>query len=389
MNRRRGCSPTASCGNGYQRRRTSASTARSSSWSIWGCDQVTECSHVFKALDRGALIGLTAARTDEYSNREQHSPSQRASSSQAKGGNFVLWISTEGVVTGSGAPGLDTWTDGTVLNLADPNLAFEPEGATGGTFSSEFNLDGLVLDGDANVTATHYVGTDITVGGGANTFDLLIGDLILSTVASETLVGSNGNLAVTQNDAAVYRPDVAGDYSSGEFYFFLLDGDQLSAVSELHGLTLVESDVTIGDSLVTAGDFLISEEGLFDVHHLATTGVGVGTATSGTFTKFIDGSDFNLSSTIKGIELAVNEITIAGTTIAKRTILLTMNVNDSSVGTNSLATTQQDIFALTVTKTEWDQATSVATAQLFLDGSDVSLDTANEDIHAFTFVASN
>ena len=144
----------------------------------------------------------------------------------------------------------------------------------------------------------------------------------------------------------------------------------------------------VGDSLLTAGTFLMSEgSSVFDLRHFTATGVGAGTATQGTVTTLIDGSDVNISSFIHGVELVETATTIGDTTLAAGSILLTLSANDSSVGDNSINVDQQDIYYLTVSKTEWDQATTVANATLLFDGSDVGLDTTNEDVWGISLVS--
>ena len=317
--------------------------------------------------------------------------SQNFAATTATPSPYELWITSDNDVTSSGIVGPQDFSSGEVLRFGGPGVSMDPDGSptnmTVGAFNSVSNLDSLVQDGDASVTAIHYVGTNITVGGGANTFDLLAGDVILSTEASETLVGTNGNLSVTNDDAFVFRPTTAGDYSSGAFYF-LLDGSQMSGIGTLSSLSLVEQDTMVGDSLLTAGTFLMSEgSSVFDLRHFTATGVGAGTATQGTVTTLIDGSDVNISSFIHGVELVETSTTIGDTTLAAGTILLTHSSNDSTVGDNSISVDQQDIYYLTVTKTEWDQATTVADATLLFDGSDVNLDTTNEDVWGVALVS--
>ena len=129
-----------------------------------------------------------------------------------------LWFSTLDDVSGSGAPGLDAWTNGEVITLTNPNLIFEP-GTTNGTFSSILNLDDF--GNGADIDALHYVGSAITVGS-TNSVGLLAGDLLLSTADNETLTSLN-SLSVNDEDVFVFRPATAGDYSSGTF-IFLIDG---------------------------------------------------------------------------------------------------------------------------------------------------------------------
>ncbi len=303
--------------------------------------------------------------------------------------NSALWITTrDDVSSPSGAPGLDSWKAGEVLSFHDPNLTFDPVGVpadtTNGMFSSVFNLDALVQDSDARLGDMHYVQSSITIGSGGNSFTLNAGDILFSTMESETLQ-SNNTLSVTEKDVTVFRPDIPGDYSSGTFTL-LLDGAQIPEISiGLHGVSLVESNTLVGDSTIPAGTFLLADASHADVFHYTADTVGAG-ATSGTWTRLIEGADINIGQYPRGIDLVETTTEIGGTTLPAGSILLTLNGNDSTTGDNSISTNMEDIFYLTVTKSEWDQSTTQADATLFFDGSDVGLDTSEERVHGFTLI---
>ena len=96
----------------------------------------------------------------------------------------ALWLTTATDETNSGAPGLNSWTGGEVLQFGG-SLTLEP-GTTNGTFSAVFNLDDPAFsDEDTIVNALHTVGSDITVG--TNSLQLYAGDILLSTQAAENL----------------------------------------------------------------------------------------------------------------------------------------------------------------------------------------------------------
>lgn len=125
-----------------------------------------------------------------------------------------LWLSTTGNVTSSGAPGLNAWQNGEVIQLADPNLAFDP-GTTNGTFSSAFNLEALAGT-NIDVDALHYVTRNITLGT-THTVILQSGDVLFSTNGPETIQ----SLPVARDDIMRFRPDTPGDHSSGTFAYVL------------------------------------------------------------------------------------------------------------------------------------------------------------------------
>jgi hypothetical protein len=288
-----------------------------------------------------------------------------------------LWLATKGDVKSSGAPGLDTWTDGEVIAFADPNLAFEP-GTTNGTFSSIMHLDDF--SDSANIDAIHYVASNITLGV-ANTVDLLPGDLLLSTENDVTLTSLN-SLTVRDEDVFVFRPASAGDYSSGTF-IFLIDGSQLHG-DDTVGISLVEETTPVGSGSLIKGSFIMSLTGERDVYSFIPVDVGPGT-TSGKFGLFINGNVLDLGSEIRGLELAEEAITLGGHTIPVGSILITLDSDDSTVADNAVAVKNHDIFYLTVTQAGLNP---VADATLLLEGFDVNLDSGDENLQALTFTTS-
>jgi hypothetical protein len=287
-----------------------------------------------------------------------------------------LWLSTSGNVTSSGAPGLNAWQNGEAIELGDPNLAFEP-GTTDGTFSSAANLETLAGT-DLDVDALHYVTRAITVGT-TNTVDLQVGDLLFSTNGPETIQ----SLAVDRDDIVLFRPDTPGDYSSGTFsYVFrgpiggtemksfslierdttfgdttlqagdflftqeagsgndiyafhtadagdgttsgtaelLIEGSDVGITAAIDGLELVETNTTLGDETLAAGEMLVSIDGL-------QGGIGTSNVTA-------DEQDiFRLQ--------VVKTTAVTGTSVADAALLL-------DAGLVGLDTSGEDLDALTM-----------------------------------------
>ncbi len=322
---------------------------------------------------------ITATATDPSGNTSEFGTNVAAVESSA-----LLWLSTKDDVSSSGAPGLDNWTDGQIIHLGDPNLNFGL--STDGTFSSVVNFDAMG-DGDVNIDAIHYVGTNITVGS-TNSVALQAGDLLLSTDGDEDLTGSDSStLSVTKHDVFVFRPDVAGDYSSGTFTFLLEgNGNNGSSIQkEVRGISLVETNTTVGNGAdavtLEAGTFLIAMDGggSYDRHiwHFNPTNVGY-MSTTGDMNILIDGDDLDLDHEVVGIELVENDLNLNGQSLTAGQILVTISGNDNDVGNNRLVTEEQDIFVLDITATGAGNTTG--TAQMFLDGSDVNLDSGHEEI---------
>lgn len=280
----------------------------------------------------------------------------------------VLWLTTASDT--SGIPEIGSWGEDEIVSFDNPNLSFEtspPGGTTAGQYGAIFKLENFT--GQADIDAIHYVSRNLTVGS-LITLDLYRGDLLLSTQGDETLNSTN-SLSVDDNDVFIFRPDQPGDYSSGTFIMFFDASDV--GFGSTQGVSLVEQDTFVGDTTLQAGTLLLSEtsEDLY-----LFTPLRMGTLTVGTTQLLLDGSDFNLSQDITGIELIESERTIGGTTLLAGQILVTLDADDSSVGDNSIATEREDIFILDVTKTELGLLSfqSEANAYLFFDGSDVSLD---------------
>ena len=98
----------------------------------------------------------------------------------------------------------------------------------------------------------------------------------------------------------------------------------------LSGLTLVESDTTVGDTVVEEGTFLLGKAGDKKIYHFTADGVGKGT-TSGTTSTLIDGADIGFSTNVAGLELIERTITIGDTTLQPGQILVTLDGDDPSV----------------------------------------------------------
>jgi uncharacterized repeat protein (TIGR01451 family) len=351
---------------------------------------------VFKDLDRDGIqssseLGINGVTVNLYVDADgdgiaeppaDTDPGQVTVPVGGSGGQRLLLSTHSDVVSPSGAPGLDSWTGGQLLEFADPNFALEP-GTTNGTFSLLFDYGSFADDGSANIRGVHLVSSDITVGGGANTFDLQAGDLILATLNDETLTSAN-TLSVTDDDLFVFRPTTAGDYTSGTFSMLL---DNPADGKRIHTISLVESDTTVGDDVVAAGTFLLSHSDP-SLHNklfsYVPTGVGAGAATSGTKTVLLDGGDIGFTDQIQGTELIETTTTIGGTTLAAGTLLLTLNHSNGSVGDNGISVDEHDVFALDVSLTTLGSGTTVAQATLLFEGADVGLDSSDEDLNGLT-----
>ncbi|MGI9285279.1 MAG: DUF4347 domain-containing protein, partial [Pseudomonadales bacterium] len=310
-----------------------------------------------------------------------------------------LWISTDSNVAPPGADGLlDGWAEGQVLNFAGPDLNLGP--ATDGDFSTAINFD-LFTANAVDAGALHFVASNHTIGSGAGQFDVHAGDVLVSFNQDETILAAYAETAadmiVHKNDLLAFRPDTAGDYSSGTFYM-LLDGvpdGTGTPISSLHGISLVEHDTVVGSTLLSAGSFIFAEQAGStpnSVYHFSATTAG-SVAASGTTITLIDGEDIGIDaandSRIRGLALVSAPITIGGETLNAGEILVTLNFDDAAVGNApSISAETHDIFVLSVSNAEPDGGTTTATARMLLDGSDVNLD-GSERIYALAVVPGN
>ncbi len=300
-----------------------------------------------------------------------------------------LWLSLED----DGALG----TAGELLEFADPNLSFEPAGmpasTTDGSYSSVVNLDVFDLDdGDVKVSGIHYVSTTVTVGQ-TTTFDLQVGDLLLSVTKDETLT-SNNSLSVEKGDVFVFRPSAANDYSSGDFYMLL---DQMpTGDKEVRALSLVEQDTIVGGTSLLAGSFIYAQQNDGSVANhediLVYNPISVGEdSTSGSRTLLIDGASIGLDKSIRGLELVEVDSQIAGANLSEGSILINVD-GDVVVGDNNLSADREDVVLLDIsqaTVTGASPITAMAEASLFFDGSDVDLTDTKLDGIALVVVQQN
>lgn len=290
----------------------------------------------------------------------------------------ALWLTSQDDTIPSDT-NLPDWKRGDVVEFGGG--AMFGETTTSGDFSLLFALF-LNDTSQADLRAIHYVTRSLTLGGGANTFDVQPGDLIAALDIGGTLLSSN-SLPVSKNDVFVFRPDTPGNYATGTFTMLLQD----PVSAEIHALTLVEEDVLLADGTnLTAGTFLLAHSGPHeDVHLFQATGVGPGAATSGSKQPLLDGSLLGFNQLVHGLELLESETTIGDTTIPATRLLMSVNGSATVAGQ---AVTPQDIVTLHVTGTEQGMGTA-ATATMLLDGDNVALTDGTETFDGLTVARNN
>ncbi|MFT7371944.1 MAG: hypothetical protein ACI9T9_000623, partial [Oleiphilaceae bacterium] len=302
-----------------------------------------------------------------------------------------LLLSTNDDIAGGTTPGLDSWTDGEVLEVSNPNFNLEP-GTTDGSLSSvinfnDFNPVALGGDDDVAITAMHIVTTNMTLGSGT-TFDVLQGDLLLATNQTETLSSTN-TLTVEKEDIFVFRPDAENDYSSGTFHQLLTDlatsGEQLNAIS------LIEQDVLVGGDTFTAGSIIFAQQddgaGRLDsnIYHAEINQAGA--SSDYDVEPFIVGSDINMSDTITGLDLLENDVHIGNVDLAAGNILISIG-SAGSLGDNNVGVAANDVAILDVSSISSFNLLGIplvaaeADASLVFEGEDIDFTGAGYEISA-------
>ncbi len=290
-----------------------------------------------------------------------------------------LRIATIANVVASGTTGITDWTTGDLLSIGDPGLVLEP-GTSGGTFDVALDLNAFSADGVVRIDAAHRVTAPVTIGAGGGSFDLEVGDLVLATTDTETLVGTSTSIVTANKDISVFRPTSPGSPQEGGEFFLLLDDPSGGSID---ALTVVEHDTIVGDTVVSAGTILLVHSGntkIVSAYETTTTGE---LSTTGTLSSLADLSDVGLGGTIDALDLVERNITVGGRVLVEGTILATAD-GSTTVGTNTLPVDRQDIFAVTATQTTFMTGTTVATASMIFDGSDAALDVNTEDPTAFS-----
>ncbi|MCF8052208.1 MAG: DUF4347 domain-containing protein, partial [Desulfobacterales bacterium] len=297
---------------------------------------------------------------------------------------IVLHMTTAGDVSFSGVPGLDEWSTGEVLAFGDPDLSFGLD-STDGTFSSQFNLENYTGGVSITIDSLHIVSSNITVGGANGTVNLQKNDILFSVVENATFTGKDStDVMASKTDVIRFRP------SDETFEMVLYD---LALSPSIGGMTLVEKETEVGSddkTTLAAGSFLLSKFNDNNIFYLNPTGAGQD-VNPGVPELFINGDDalINLGGAnidIDGIDLIEDDINAKGTALKSGQILVTLDEN-YKVGSNGLSVEAHDIFYLNVKTTEMVSGASEATATLFVDGSNIHLDTDAERVSGLSFDA--
>jgi len=287
----------------------------------------------------------------------------------------ALVFTTEGNVSASGSTSLSNWTTGDMVSLGQSNLTLGS--ATSGTLSIAASLADFG-NGNVKINGLDVVQHDVLVGSGVSTVQIRRGDILFSTSGNETF----GTLNVTKNDIVVYRPDSSGNFADGTFFLAIKSLDALPGgkTQNIGDFDLIERDTQVGDVLLRAGDLVISNTDITDqaIVVLRPTSAGPDAVAGSVFTLLL-ASEFNLNQEIYGIQVIEQDTRIGGVQLRAGNLLVSTK-QAATLGSNSLSVANNDVTRLIVNTTSVNGPASV-TASVFVDGSDVALDTSAEAIH--------
>ncbi|MFO1006645.1 MAG: DUF2341 domain-containing protein [Planctomycetaceae bacterium] len=293
-----------------------------------------------------------------------------------------LLFTTNDNVNSSGISALPSWTTGDVLAIGEPNLTLGEN--TSGKVWTVGNINAVANDGNVKIKGLDVIQHDVLVAAGTKQIQLYAGDVLFSVEGSETLAG----LSVQSDDILVFRPSAPWNYANGTILMLFdgllsVDGGAIESPSDFD---LVDRDTQMGDITLHAGDLIVasqaSGESVIQLFHATTSGSGT---TSGTVSTILDGSEIGLGSEeIAGLHFVERDMRMGGMTLLSGDLLVS-TINDTTIGSNSLLVTRNDVARLTVTQTSVNGAAN-AVASIAVDGSDVSLDTSGETIRALAMV---
>lgn len=333
----------------------------------------------------GVIGGFTGNNSNIDEIRVGTSFADVAGGSTISAPSAELWFTTRGSGNGGGT----TWTNSEVIRFGNGGDTFDLD--TGTSVGDYSKLDNF--NAPADIRALHYVETSTRIGLSPNHFDLEAGDLVLTLNATVTLNSGGANqFDANRRDIVVFRPTSNTDYteSNGE-WFMLLDDGIANATNTLnvHGLAVVEVNTTIGGSTLTAGTLLIahSNPNHQDIATVRITGTGTNSAADIVQT-FLSGADLgNAGDRIRGLHLLQQDTTFGTSVLEAGTLLVQV---DNTVDFAGQRHRQTDVIALTVGKTEQETVpATLGSAVLLFDGSDISLNSANEHINGLTLVSTS
>ncbi len=305
-------------------------------------------------VPNGSLVigGSGSSRTISLTPTAAASGSSTITLSVSDGGNittssFVLTVnapSVQGTLLFTTAAaqtttaGGTTWAAGKVLQFGDAGDSFSINaGSTAGSITA---LPGFTAP--QPIRSLEVINAPLTIGSGATAFNLARGDLLLvldngvnTAFTINTGVGTN-TMSVTRQDILVYRPNAAGDYSTGVYAMLLQNGVHAgSTVYNVHALSLLQADTLVGDKLLSKGTFVVARSTSTEhnnVYTFTASATGSGTTVTSDNLLLLNGSTLGLpADQIQGLAVLSGSTAFNGTVLAPGTVLLTVKASTSTV----------------------------------------------------------
>ncbi|HAS24257.1 MAG TPA: hypothetical protein DCR64_01485, partial [Vibrio sp.] len=267
---------------------------------------------------------------------------------------------------------------------ADENLVdFTPDvdgfgDATGGTFSTQFDVQSFTTD-DVDLTSVHYVNSNLSIG--SPSVDLQVGDILFSIHKDNVLLDGVTDVTANKYDVILFHPDTVGDYSSGSFS--VVFSNPSNSNEDITGLSLVEEDTQVGDTLLERGTFIFSDDSEdYNIYSFNPTTGNTDLLLDGA--QVLSESEPIIVNKISGLELVEDTYSVGGVTLSSGQILVTLD-GDGGIYDNvgEVAGNNEDVFVLDITRTAVVDVTNQSlTASLFMDSSDVGL---SKSLNAISF----
>ena len=241
----------------------------------------------------------------------------------------------------------------------------------------------LFFTGPIDPGSFHFVNSTTSVNFGTPT-TLNAGDILFSIRGVETDIPG---ISPTHSDIIVYRPYTPGFYDFNQGTFEILAS--VPSGEEINGLTLVESDTVIGNTPISSGSILFTDDNApFEIHLLTHSIDPMDSSTIFASSLLFDGSQIGIDNQLNGLDLIEQRTHLGGVNVEGGTFLIAVEVNNNNLGTNDIDVDDNDIVALDVSATEFEgSGSSAAVASILFedDSADLNLSGGgNGDIDAIS-----
>ncbi len=223
------------------------------------------------------------------------------------------------------------------------------------------NEDIVSYDPSTGNFAMYFDGSDVGLSSAAlNGFTLLAGgDILMTLTASFSIPGMTGGPSgstADDSDLVLFTPSSTGNSTSGVFSFFF-DGSDVGMTTNGEDIDAVAVDFSGNLVISTQGTMKANgASGVRDEDLATFSATAFGSATSGSFSWYMDGSDVGLSS-------SSSEDVDAADIIATNSVLLSTLGN---FGVSGLSGGDEDVFRLTG---NLGSTSSSGSFSMFFDGS--------------------